>query len=232
MKINHPLRKFGRAVVGAMPAPLAEQIRGVKRAVLNRRSATAVFRGIYVDNEWDGAESVSGPGSSLAATANIRAALPGLIRDLGVKTLLDVPCGDAYWISTCLPPGVSYIGGDIVPELIERNTKDHGAFGTFRTIDIIKDPLPAADLILLRDCFIHLSNAMVVEALANIRRASITYLLTTTYTGIAANIDIELGGFRPVDLTLAPMRLPAPQRLNGESEGQGKCIGLWRVADL
>lgn len=232
MKSATPVRAFGRAIVGALPQPMAEMLRGVKRAVINRRGSAAVFRDIYVNNEWDGTESVSGPGSTLAATENVRAVLPGLLSELGVETLLDVPCGDAHWITTCLPAGVRYIGGDVVPDIVDRNQKVRSHLGTFEVIDLVNDRLPAADLILVRDCFIHLPNHMILQAISNIRRADIGYMLTTTFPHETANGDIELGGYRPVNLTAAPFGLRAPGKLILDEDGvrkNGKHLGLWKL---
>ena len=235
MKPNHPLRALGRTVVASLPKPVSEALRGAKRSLLNQRQASDVFRRIYKNNEWDGTESISGPGSTLAATTGPRAVLPGLIEQLGVHTLLDIPCGDAHWISTCLPEGVAYIGGDIVPELVERNRRTCASFGTFAVLDLVSDELPRADLLLVRDCFIHLPNAMVRKAIANIRRAPITYLLTTTFPNETTLTDIELGGYRPINLTLREFGLPPPLLVSLDEDGvraNGKSLGLWRVGEI
>jgi hypothetical protein len=232
MKISHPVRALGRSVVRAMPGPLADAMRGAKRAFVNRRGAANVFRDIYVGNAWDGTESVSGPGSTMAATANIRAALPGLIDELGINVLLDVPCGDAFWIGQCLPPGLRYIGGDVVPEIVAHNKKTRPEMGTFDVLDLVNDPLPKADLILVRDCFIHLPNKMVRQALENIKRADARFLLTTTFPHESGNSDIELGGYRPVNLMASPFELGKPERILLDEDGtrrNGKHLGLWKL---
>lgn len=230
MTASNSLRNLGRKALGYLPAPIAEGVRATKRAILNRRAAADVFRGIFVENGWDGTESVSGPGSTMAASANIRAALPGLLSELGVRSFLDAPCGDAFWISTCFPPDVRYIGADIVPEIVERNRLERSRLGEFRVLDLVADDLPQVDLILVRDCFIHLPNGWVRKALANIRRAKIRYLLTTTFPELSGNPDIEVGGFRPVNLQAAPFSLPPPERLIVESESARKQLGLWRLS--
>jgi hypothetical protein len=51
------------------------------------------FERIHEINLWGAAASVSGLGSETDATATLRADLPGLLRKLGVKSLLDAPCG-------------------------------------------------------------------------------------------------------------------------------------------
>lgn len=227
IKPTDPIRARARRIVSLLPEPISRAIRSVKRSVLNWRGASNVFTEIYANNAWDGTESISGPGSSMAATANLRAKLPDLLSELGVRTLLDVPCGDSYWISTCLSESIRYIGGDIVPKLVSGNRNRRGNFGEYHIINLVKDTLPPADLILVRDCLIHLPNAQVLQVLSNIKSSQCRYILMTTYTALVNNIDIEIGGFRPVDLTMAPFNLPPPLLLIEESEGGGKAMGLW-----
>ena len=202
-----------------------------------------VFRHAWQANLWGGAESPSGPGSSLDQTARLRAELPALCTALGVRTLLDLPCGDCHWMSAVTLPGVAYLGADLLPELVARNQSRHGAPGRgFSVLDlpcgIIGSPLPSADLLLVRDCLVHLSFADAARALANIRRSAITWLLATTFPAQDSNEDIVTGDWRPINLCLAPYNLPAPERLINEgcSEQDGlfadKSLGLWRVADL
>lgn len=167
----------------------------------------------------------------MVATENVRAALPGLIDELGVKTMLDLPCGDSYWIVNCLPTDIKYIGGDVVPEIITRNQAINTQLGDFHVLDLVSDVLPPADLLLVRDCLIHLPNSMVQRALINIRRAEISYLLTTTYPEIVENVEIEIGGFRKLNLEHAPFNLPKPICLIGENES-GKAMGLWHNSAL
>ena len=215
-----------------MPHPIAEAMRGVKRAILNTRGNSNVFRDIYLNNRWDGTESVSGPGSTMEATEGIRVTLPRLISELNVLTLLDLPCGDVHWISRCLPPSIRYLGGDVVPDIIERNRKALPELGTFQVIDLATDPLPEADLILVRDCFIHLPNRMILKSIANIRSAKIRYFLSTTFPNESTNQDIEIGGYRPINLVAPPFGLPAPERYVLDEEGSsqsGKHLGLWKM---
>jgi hypothetical protein len=96
--------------------------------------------------------------------------------------------------------------------------------------------LPRADLVLCRDCLVHLSYAHTLCALNNIRASGSKYLLTTTYSGRDRNSDVPTGSWRPIDLQLPPFQLPAPIRLIDEEcplEGfRDKRLGLWRVADV
>ncbi|MFE7121789.1 hypothetical protein ACFU99_40805, partial [Streptomyces sp. NPDC057654] len=73
----------------------------------------------------DGDTSRSGNGSNLTQTATLRSELPGLLARLGVRTLLDIPCGDFYWMSRLdlgTDTHISYIGADRVPAVGDRNT--------------------------------------------------------------------------------------------------------------
>ena len=194
----------------------------------------AVFRRFYVENLWQ-AESVSGPGSTPWPTAVIRQRLPALFRELEVTTLLDAPCGDFNWLSTCeLPP--SYIGCDVVRELIDDVRRRHGQPGRrFEHLDVTRDPLPAADLILCRDCLGHLPFTAIGEALANFRASGARYLLATTFPRWANNSDIgSSGDWRPLNLERPPFGLGRPLRVIAEVNVEDprfpdKSLGLWAL---
>lgn len=218
---------------------LSELKETLRRRRLSRRTPAEVFRRYYDKNKWGDAGSRSGKGSSLAATEELRRLLPPLLTELGVTELLDVPCGDFHWMAQTDLSGLRYTGGDIVPEMIARNREEHGRDGVrFQVIDLIKGPLPRADLVFCRDCLVHLSNDHIAAALENVRRSGATWLLTTTFPDAPENRDIATGQWRKVDLTKPPFRLPPPERLIEEGregvKGQmaGKMLGLWRVADL
>lgn len=70
--------------------------------------------------------------------------------------------------------------------------------------DITVNPLPTADLILCRDCLVHLSFAHIDAALANFRASGARWLLTTTFPMIEENVDCEDGDWRALNLTLPP----------------------------
>ena len=198
------------------------------------------FRKIYERNHWAGNESVSGEGSAPDQTDTIRRELPKLLKELEVNTLLDLPCGDLGWISHVELPVETYIGADIVPELIRQNRERFGgsAAKRFELLDITADPLPDADLILCRDCLVHFSFEDISRTFRNLKRSSIHWLLTTTFPDCDLNEDIRTGDWRLINLERPPFNLPEPERLINEncSEGGGtyrdKSLGLWRIADL
>ena len=81
-----------------------------------------------------------------------------------------------------------YLGVDIVPALIVRNRQLYQTDQrTFAVQDITKDWLPDADVILCRDCLIHLSFTSIKAAISNFKKTSATHLLCTTRE------DAELG---------------------------------------
>jgi SAM-dependent methyltransferase len=211
----------------------------LRRRRLSHLTPGEVFDRYYRSNKWGDDESRSGKGSSLQATAELRPRLSALLRELGVRRMLDVPCGDFHWMAHVDLDGIDYTGGDIVPALIEANRARHARPGVdFAVIDLIEGPVPASDLVFCRDCLVHLSNAHVARALANIRASRATWLLTSTFPDISENADIVTGEWRPIDLSKPPFGLPAPARLIAEGaeavKGQraGKMLGLWKLADF
>ena len=123
-----------------------------------------IFERIFNTNGWSSAESVSGTGSTLEQTTVIRERLPELFKKYAIKILLDIPCGDFHWMSLVPKEGIHYIGGDIVGGLVDRLSQSH--HHDFCLLDVTASPLPAVDLILTRDCFVHLSNAAIFAAVA------------------------------------------------------------------
>jgi hypothetical protein len=197
------------------------------------------FAHIYKTNAWHGDESISGPGSSLEMTAEIRSRLPLLMADLGVRTLLDAACGDFHWLSKLDLRLDSFWGVDVVPELRERNVQRHSAPGReFLTADITRDPLPKADLILCRDCLGHFPTMEICRTLRNFQRSGAQWLLMTTFTRIRPYRDLPVGGWQTVNFQIPPFNLPEPSRLVVEhcSEGGGayadKSLGLWHLPSL
>ncbi len=197
------------------------------------------FRHIFQTNHWCGPDSVSGSGATRSQTQQIEAELPGLLKTLQVDVLLDLPCGDFSWMQFIDLPISRYIGADIVSQLIAENQKRYGSQRCqFMTLDLTSEPLPMANLLLCRDCFVHLSRADICSALDNIRRSQIAYLLTTTFPNCEENEDITTGDWRLLNLEKPPFNFPTPLRLINEqcSESSGlyrdKSLGLWQVQDI
>lgn len=197
-----------------------------------------VFTHIRQVNLWQSAESVSGRGSELSCTATIRTALPGLLQELGVTSILDAPCGDFNWMRTVPLDGITYTGLDVVAAVIEHNQTRYATDTIqFQVADITRAALPPVDLILCRDCLVHLPLRAGYRALRQFQQSGSTYLLATTYPTTTVNRDAPVGSWRSLNLCRPPFNLPAPlQLLPDPSDDTGanpdKSIGLWRLADL
>lgn len=206
------------------------------RRLAQFRNPKEVFTHYYETNHWTSEESRSGVGSTAAYTAAIRQSLPELFTALGIRTLLDAPCGDFHWFRLMeRPEGLVYIGGDIVDPLIAENQSRYGDSQTrFVTLDIVNDPLPRTDLWLCRDCLFHFSYDDVFAALNNFLRSEIPYLLTSTHSSHTHNSDIPTGSFRPLNLELPPFNLgPARQYLEDWAGDHAvRHLGLWDRSSL
>jgi hypothetical protein len=202
------------------------------------RPASLDFDKIYKNNEFLGTESLSGEGSSLSQTHNIREELPKLLTELGIRCLLDVPCGDWNWMRYVNLAGIYYTGGDIVQAIVDRNNDLYGnEHRKFERLNIITGPLPEADLILCRDCLVHLNFADGLAALRQFRASGATWLLTTTFTNRDSNDDLVGESiWRPLNLEKAPYNLPKAERYINEGCTEGnnlygdKCLALWRLS--
>lgn len=199
----------------------------------------AIFTQVYDSGIWGQEGSLSGPGSDLTQTEVLRTGLPALIRQLGVRTMLDIPCGDWFWMRHCELSVERYIGADVVPWLVEGHNKAFGGPGReFRVLDLVRDQLPAVDLIFCRDCLVHFSDQDVRLALANIRRSGARWLATTTFTDRLNHQSIATGDWRPMNLSAAPFNLPPPVALLNEgcteadNQFTDKCLAIWPVSVL
>jgi SAM-dependent methyltransferase len=209
-------------------------IKGKEKVVLSDDPAQR-FTTIYETHYWVDDESRSGGGSNLYATEKIRHAIPGLFLKYGVRSVLDIPCGDFVWFKEMSLDLDSYVGGDIVRPLIESVAERYtAATRSFRVMDITKDALPDCDLILVRDCFIHLSYEAIFVALKNILQSNIQYLLTTHYSDTPTNVDIDIGSFHAINLCAPPFNFPqALELINDSAKGaMPRQLGLWRLNDL
>ena len=72
-----------------------------------------IFTEIYVKNKWKDDSSHSGTGSNLEQTKEIIKFLPKFISKNNIQSILDIPCGDFYWMKEINFDKVNYIGGDI-----------------------------------------------------------------------------------------------------------------------
>jgi SAM-dependent methyltransferase len=207
----------------------------LSRRVFLGRSRKHQFSRIFREGGFGCSPSLSGSGSTLEQTQVIRNEIPKLLREFQVQSILDAPCGDLYWMRHVDLGGIHYIGADIVAELIRRNI---AAFGTsdkrhFIVCDLGRDNLPKVDLVLCRDCLVHLKLADALEVIRNIKRSGARFLLVTTHVHCGLNRELGPNFFRPLNLQLPPFELSPPLRLISEQcteqDAADKCLGLWDI---
>ena len=211
-----------------------------RHADYSSKSHSDIFSEISRNKGWGG-NSLSGMGSDLEQTESVRRHLVPLLEEYGVNSLLDLPCGDFYWMKLVDLGKRRYLGGDLVADLIQANQQIYESEKRrFVVLDLLQDSLPDADLILCRDCLIHLSNGDIFKALKNIKKSQIAYILTTSYPLLKRNTDILTGDFRAINLMMPPFNFPTPLAIIPENTFPEQKdnpnfireLCLWRVADL
>jgi hypothetical protein len=193
-------------------------------------SHAEIFASIYRQNLWGSRESRSGYGSTMPSTRSIRRRLPGLLRDLEVKTFLDAPCGDFNWMRRVDLGGVFYTGADIVPDLIFALQVGHSdSTHRFQLLDIVQGLIPTVDLWMCRELLMHLPTKYVFRVLENFHHSQSRYLLTTSFDLTSVNEDLLAPGFRPLNLQIPPIGLPQPilQFDDFAVPAQPRIMGLW-----
>jgi SAM-dependent methyltransferase len=135
-------------------------------------SVAETFSRIYRTGEWgkDGATFHSGTGSRGAASEQYCAFVVQFIRENKIQSVVDLGCGDfAVGRQIAEATGVRYTGIDVVPELIEHHRATvQNPLVSFQCADITTDPLPTAELCLVRQVLQHLSNEEIAHSIGNL----------------------------------------------------------------
>lgn len=201
------------------------------------------FTEIYKSNAWHGVESKSGTGSDLSTTDVMRPQLAALINGMKIKTMIDAPCGDFFWMKYIIKDlnVATYLGVDIVEDMIAKNIELYGGTAkvTFKKVDVVTEVLPKTQLIFSRDCLVHFSFNTARKILRNFIESGCEYILMTTFMrDDRAYPDIEDGQWRAINFQLPPFRLPEPERIIIEGciedhyRWTDKSLGLWKTSDL
>jgi len=203
-------------------------------------NTSEVFTVIYNTNNWKSPESISGMGSEIKQTESLIKDLEKLLHDLDIRSLLDIPCGDLSWMQKIDLSKIHYTGADIVEDLVERNKekyKDKPNF-EFKVLNLINDPLPESEIIIVRDCLVHFSFTDIFKALENIRSSGSKYLLATTFPKHRVNYNITTGEWRTINLQEKPFNFPPPIFVINENctENNGryndKSMALWKIDEI
>lgn len=184
----------------------------------------------------------SGRGSTLEYTRNLRLALPRIFAQYDVTSFLDAPCGDWFWMQHVDLTGLTYIGGDISKEVVDANIAKFAKPGvTFLHLDITSDPLPTADLMLCRDCMMHLKHPMRWAFFENFAASDCRYMLTTVDHVLRNKRVAANGQFRRFNPMMPPFNfapalelipetadsLPEDVLQNRVAAVDQRSVGLW-----
>lgn len=192
------------------------------------------FTSIYNDGIWfSNKESASGTGSTLEVTKKVREWLPEIIKELEIKTLVDMGCGDFNWMKE-VKLECNYIGTDIVKSVIDNNILNYKKHNIdFIHHNAIEQKTPNADAVICRDVLFHLSFNDCFSVLKNIQQSSAKYLITTSFKGIDLNKDIYSGHFRKISLENEPYNFPPPIHVIFESEEfNDRYLGVWDLSKM
>lgn len=141
-----------------------------------------VFNRVADSSMWSSAASgtISGLGSLVSTTSAVRRCLDQWIAKYDIRSVLDVPCGDANWQG--LIPAlrrVEYIGGDIALASLRRaRERPRNSNFSFVFTDVVSFPvLRAYDLVIFRDVLGHLPYDEAMTALRNFKNSGSKYIM-------------------------------------------------------
>jgi SAM-dependent methyltransferase len=173
-----------------------------------------VFEDVYLRAKWGtngGDAGTSGSGSTLRATLLYRTFLEQFMREANVKSVVDAGCGDWEFSQAIDFRGIDYKGFDIVPAIIERDTKNHEKPNVhFFVGDVVTSDLPPADLLIVKHVLQHLPNRSVQAFLAKQLSKYKHVLLINGVNAVSlssSNPDIAAGAFRNLDVTKPPFNV-------------------------
>jgi perosamine synthetase len=142
-------------------------------AAANRAERAQLFAWVYDNNQWG--RSPNGDrfysDSPQALAASYREYVARFVRDHGVRTVVDLGCGDHANAAAIDLGDAYYIGVDIYDELITENNRRFGDDQhEFLVADIVDDELPDGDLCLLSAVLYLMSHADAQKVLAKVRK--------------------------------------------------------------
>lgn len=161
-----------------------------------------VFQEIYSGNVWgcdlNSDELCSGGGSHDSDVINpyIKNVNTFLNSFKFQPVVVDLGCGDFNVGAQIYNSSRRYFACDVVPEIIEQNKKKFTSSKVkFLNVDITNDPLPAGDVVILRQVLQHLSNSDISKVLNQILR-KYRYLILTEHLPnlfFVPNMDKDTG---------------------------------------
>lgn len=179
-----------------------------------------VFSRIYQEGRWGfngEGEAHSGGGSTAQHTALYRQFLQNFLQDHGIKSVVDLGCGDWEFSRMICWDEIDYRGYDVVPSVIEKNRIRYQKEKVqFFVGDGTVTDLPAADLLICKDVLQHLPYEDIQAVIQQLPKYQ--YCLITndvdSRTLSSHNPQTNRGGYRPIDLTAPPFFLSGTKILS------------------
>lgn len=168
---------------------------------VTREDAFEEFTSIYKEKKWgkeDYSHTLSGGGSTVIGAFECIIKLEPKFRELGIKSVADVPSGDCGWqfaIST-INTADAYFGGDIAAHVAEENAQRFRSHynKAFAFWDLVTCPLPhwhttcdptprPFDIVIIRDAIQHMTVPHGMKALKSVvEQSGAKYIGMTSFS--------------------------------------------------
>lgn len=165
------------------------------------RSNKEIFDDVYANRRWGTNPDCmpsSGKGSFVENASEYENFIVDFVNNNNISSILDVGCGDfqvSSRILSRLEREVDYLGVDVSQIIIDQNRSAHESDKIkFRQLDAVKDEIPAADLIMIREVLQHLSNGQVNKVLKKLvpMAESNNILITNTVSRNPERLNMDI----------------------------------------
>jgi predicted O-methyltransferase YrrM/SAM-dependent methyltransferase len=187
------------------------------------QQAEAYFTSAYETGLWG--KDASGRGTSGAGSI-VQEALPfiqyiqNFLDTHQIQSIVDVGCGDWVLAREIQWGDSEYLGIDIVENLIRDNQKIYGSDKVrFLKQDVGITPMPAGDLLICKDVFIHLPDSEVDFILKESKKFKFCIFVNDINSSDKTNVPFNHFGVRCVHLTCHPFLIKPIERMIYTSSG-------------
>ena len=191
------------------------------------------FSEIYEKHSWDG-ETRSGNGSDLANTQFLREDYQRFLKDEGIKSILDIGCGEFNWQQHLDFTGIDVIGIDIVSEVVETLTNKFPQF-SFIHHDMVESApdIQYSEVVFSRDVIQHLDIEDIRKFIRNSVKINEGFLILNHYPELTKNNEPlvkDQWRYRPINLFAEPFNFPRPYKTFRDSGN--KVTSVWKTEDI
>lgn len=196
------------------------------------KTAEEAFTKIYQSGKWN-EKGFSLSGAGIGVNRGYVAFLQEFMRKNGIRTVVDLGCGDWQFSQYIDWSGIQYAGYDVVEYVIERNQRLFAAPSVmFIHADAIETDLPEADLLICKDVLQHLPNGDVGKLIRQLSKFKHCLITNDVYpkTKSSHNPNIVRGSYRPIDLTQPPFNV-AGEKVYGFRGAMGSMKQVLHVSN-